>query len=304
MRSSSISRRSLGFLAALLTLSLFAAVSPAAAQSVYVESQGSAAGGRFGVLNLSNGDYQLLGTRSILLSGLALGGDGTLYGSTTTNQIYTVNPLNGQLTLRANLGLNGGEITSIAFASDGSLYGLLSSNTTGDASLIRVNNLATTPTTTSLGSLGFGSNGAIAGDSGGNLYATEGDFSPSGFGSLFRFGTSGGAATSLSPFYDAGFNAPVYAMSFSASIDTLFAVDKGTDGSGFAIEGGIYQADRTTGIATPTATYDPTVVGNVFAVTNVILVPESGTFALFLPALALLAAPSAARIVIARRRRK
>lgn len=277
----------------LVGAALALAATSASAQSVYVESRGTGAGGRFGILDLATGGYQLLGTRAaVSLSGLALSSGGILYGSTESNQLYTVNLADGQLTLRGNLAVGSNRITGITFASDGNLYGLLSGTTgspAGGASLIRINNLAGVPTITSLGSLGFFGNGGIAGDASGNLFATEGNLPPSGFGSLFRFGTSGGTATSLSPDADALFNAPVYALGFSAS--TLFAVDNGADPSGGGtVEGGIYQVDRATGIATPSASYNPGVVGNVFAIAGGVVVPEPGTFALMLPALGLLAA--------------
>lgn len=276
---------------------LMAAI-PAFAQSVYVESTGTDALGRFGILDLATGSYQFLGARSERLSGLALSSNGILYGSgvtfgsTITSQLYTVNPANGQVTLLGNIGATGSQVTSITFASDGSLYGLLSSPN-GAANLIRIGNLTGPPTTATPVSLPFSSNGAIAGDASGNLYATQGEITPSGFGGLFRFGTSGEATTSLSEFEDALFNAPVYAMSFTAG--TLFAIDNGTGGTGASPEGGIYSVDRSSGIATQTASYNTSTVGNVFAATNVIVVPETGTAGLILPGLALLATASLAK---------
>lgn len=172
----------------------------------------------------------------------------------------------------------------------------------GNAILVRINFAAGTPTTTSLGSFGFLSNGALAGDASGNLYATAGDIAASGYGSLFRVSTSGGAGTSLSQFGDAGLFAPAYAMSFSATTNTLFAVDKGTDESGFGTEGTIYEVNRTSGEATQTAFYNSGTVGNVFAISNAFVIPESSTFALLLPSLAILVGTPLVRTRIARRR--
>lgn len=285
--------------AVLLTLASVVVVRSASAESAYVESIGSGGIGQFGVLDLVTGGYQLLGTRATNLSGLALSSGNVLYGTTATNQLYTVNASTGQLTLRGNLSLTG-QLTSVSFASDGLLYGLLS-NSFGAASLVRINNPAVgsgTLSTTAIGNFGFLSNGALAGDASGNLYATEGNIAATGFGSLLQVSKSTGAASSLSPDDDARFNAPVLALSFSAN--TLFAIDNGTSGSGAVADGSIYQVDRATGVATTTASYTSSVAGNIFAASRGFTVPEPGTVALLLPVLGMLTIGN----TIVRRRKK
>ena len=251
----------------------------ALAQSVYVESSPSGGGGQFGVLNLLSGAYQNIGTTAVSLTGLALSTGGTLYATDAANVLYIVNPATGQTTARGSLGFAGSQITSIAYASDSQLYGLLSA-ASGAASLVRINPSGT-PSAVSVGSLTFQSDGALAGGASGNLYATEGNLPAFGSGSLYRTTTAGGAAQSLSPGGDAGYDsAPVFALSFAGG--ALFAIDNGTGGQTGDV-GTIYAVTTDTGVATPVSTYSASVVGNVSAATTA-TVPESATTVLLLPA--------------------
>jgi hypothetical protein len=281
---------------------------PASAQSVYVESV-VGDGANFGILDLSTGAYRQLNTnpRAIRLSGLALSPSGILYGSAfsdgstpITSQLYRVNTSNGDLTLLGNIGSQGNRVASIAFGANNLLYGL-SINAGSAVNLIRIGNLTTTPATATVSSLtvagsAFQSNGGLVSDLSGNLYATEGSVPAFGYGGLFRFGIAGGAITPLSPpitplnpATSAGFNAPVSAMSLVAG-GNVFAVDDGTTEFGGLGTGGIYLLDRTSGIATQTATYDASTVGSITAITGIVVIPEPGTPGLILSGLALLAA--------------
>ncbi len=294
--------------AALLTLASLTVTRFAAAESAYVESIGTGGIGQFGLLDLVTGGYQLIGTRtgdlpgstvSSGFSGLALSSGGVLYGMTAANELYTVNAATGQATIRGSLSLTG-QLTSVSFASDGLLYGLLS-NGFGAASLVRINNPGVgsgTLSATTIGGFGMLSNGALAGDASGNLYATEGNIAATGFGSLLQVSKSTGTASSLSPDGDAGFNAPVLALSFSAN--TLFAIDNGTGALGTVADGSIYRVDRATGVATTTANYSSSTAGNIFAASRGFTVPEPGTVALLLPVLGMVAVGN----TIVRRRKK
>ncbi|MBC8103722.1 MAG: PEP-CTERM sorting domain-containing protein [Cytophagales bacterium] len=282
---------------ALLATALIAGGRAAQAQIVYVESNtpGVTGGARLGTLDLASGNYSLIGTHATLMTGLALSSSGVLYGSSfttvnanvTNNFLFTLDRNSGQQTLLGSLGFTTSRLNSIAYASDGQLYGLLSASS-GAASLIRITTpQAGAPTASLVGSLGFISNGGLAGDNAGSLYATQGNITPDEIGSVYQITPTPVAANLLAG--DPGFFNSVFGLTFAEG--ALYGIDNGAFG-----QGGIYQIDPISGSGTQTASYNPVVAGNVSAASNVIA-PEPGTLALALAGIGTLG-------IVRRRRRK
>lgn len=285
MRFSSILRAGsvlLGVLFAVATLTR-----STCAQTVYVAGTVFAGGGagtqgRLGVLDLSSGSVSTIGsTGGVLLTGLALASDGTLYGSATNTSgqgvLYRVNRATGAVTQYGNTFNLGGSLTSITFGTGGQLFGLVNA-ASGQANLARFT-LTTTPTATvSALSPAFASDGGLAFD-GANLFATQGSETDAlGNSSIYQISSASNSDVVLPG--DPGFNgATAYALTFADG--SLYAIDNGPPpGPGTGTLGGIYQVDPATGNGALVQTYDTAAFGAIYAASNVFTTPEPGTLAL------------------------
>jgi hypothetical protein len=108
------------------------------------------AAGEWGTMNLSTGQFTLLGTSSSDLNGVVVTSTEKYLGYDALNDLVSVNPLNGALTL---IGSGGVVLDAIAIESNGSLFGF--SRNTSDLYSINPN----TGATTVIGSTGLATNG-------------------------------------------------------------------------------------------------------------------------------------------------
>ncbi len=171
--------------------------------------------GEWGTMNLSTGQFTLLGTGSSDLNGVVVTSADKYLGYDALNDLVSVNPLNGALTL---IGSGGVVLDALAMESNGSLFGF--SRNTGDLYSVNPN----TGATAVIGSTGLAANGGAdsftsngttlfltyeAGAASSNLYTVNSStgqatlvgnvgaggpqFEGSGFigGLLYEFGTNG-----------------------------------------------------------------------------------------------------------------
>jgi hypothetical protein len=189
------------------------AVTPAAMYGSTAYVAGGA--GEWGTINLSTGQFNLLGTSSSDLNGVVVTSADKYLGYDALNDLVSVNPLNGALTL---IGSGGVVLDAIAIESNGSLFGF--SRNTSDLYSINPN----TGATAVIGSTGLAANGGAdsftsngtslfltyeTGTASANLYTVNAgtgaatlvgnvgaggpQFEGSGFigGQLYEFGTNG-----------------------------------------------------------------------------------------------------------------
>src|SRR5580692_14998 len=124
------------------------AVTPAAMYGSTAYVAGGA--GEWGTINLSTGQFNLLGTSSSDLNGVVVTSAEKYLGYDALNDLVSVNPLNGALTL---IGSGGVVLVAIAIESNGSLFGF--SRNTSDVYSINPN----TGATAVIGSTGLAANG-------------------------------------------------------------------------------------------------------------------------------------------------
>jgi hypothetical protein len=212
-------------------------------------------------VDFTTGTSSLIGNTQVFLEAIALRGDGTLFGTDTSGQLYTINTTNAATTFIGGsalgnveaLDFNGADLLCVNFVNDvpPSVYSLNQTNAV--PTLVATSDVVT----------GFVRSGAlldpnnilIRGDSGGNT--------------LFRMALAGGATTTVG-----AMGATIYGMDFVGS--TLYGVSE---------NGLLFNINPVTGLATQIGD-----TGDQFYLsltTNSI--PEPSTFALLTVCATLLA---------------
>jgi hypothetical protein len=216
---------------------------------------------KFGLLNPKTGAYTFIGTTSVDLGGLGFAADGNLYGFGYDSELYRINTATAALTEVGNTGVSIGNGFGMGAAQDGTLYAVFQRD-----KFYKINPI--NGEATFIGIMNFDSGCCPAGDAAGNLYdaqATAG----SGF---YKIDTATGEGTLLGNATYGIVGSLVYTN------NTMYA---------FNLTGSIYTMNLTDGQSTQIATYDPSVVGRIYAgavlpipVTGA--VPEPGSLALWI----------------------
>jgi hypothetical protein len=251
-------------------------------QSVYVTGSDN----EFGTLDLSTGQFNQIAILPIgnnLIVGMGFAPDGMLYGigsfpGVPTSELFRINPTTG-----ATVDL--GTINDVAIAAatnrNGTLYALDLSNS---ALLFTVT--PPSPTLTPVGNTGFISDGLLAFDSKGSLFASSANGSND---VLYNVDPATGASAPIG--LGTGFGA-LYAGVFVG--DTLYGFAYNPSPPEFM--GQILTIDTTTGVATQVGSYSMPNGDDITAVAFAASVPEPSSCVLLASAAVVLSAASLSRL--------